>query len=101
GIVEAGFVNRFSPFTIEVHGTEGSLLYGTPESVLQLRSAKVPGADTQWRASAELPADRPSAFRQWVEHIQRGTTATENIQSALDLTRLMEAANLSARGGQP
>src|SRR5262249_10034759 len=26
GVVEAGFVNRFSPFTIEVHGTEGSLL---------------------------------------------------------------------------
>jgi predicted dehydrogenase len=101
GIVEAGFVNRFSPFTIEVHGTEGSLLYGTPASVLQLRSAKVPGADTQWRARAELPADRPSAFHQWVDHIQQGTTATENIQSALDLTRLMEAANRSARGGQP
>jgi 1,5-anhydro-D-fructose reductase (1,5-anhydro-D-mannitol-forming) len=101
GIVEAGFVNRFSPFTIEAHGTEGSLLYGTPESMLQLRSAKATGADTQWHASAELPADRPSAFHQWIDHIQQGTTATENIQSALDLTRLMEAANLSARGGHP
>jgi 1,5-anhydro-D-fructose reductase (1,5-anhydro-D-mannitol-forming) len=101
GIVEAGFVNRCSPFTIEVHGTEGSLLYGTPESVLQLRSAKVAAADTQWRASTELPAERPSAFHQWVDHIQHGTIATENIQSALDLTRLMEAATLSARAGQP
>jgi 1,5-anhydro-D-fructose reductase (1,5-anhydro-D-mannitol-forming) len=101
GIVEAGFVNRFSPFTIEVHGTEGSLLYGTPESVLQLRSTKAPGAEQQWLASAKLPPDRPSAFHQWVEHIQQGTTATENIQSALDLTRLMEAANRSARGGHP
>jgi 1,5-anhydro-D-fructose reductase (1,5-anhydro-D-mannitol-forming) len=100
GIVEAGFVNRFSPFTIEVHGTEGSLLYGTPGSVLQLRSARAPGADKQW-TSAELPPDRPSAFHQWVGHIQQGTTATENIQMALDLTRLMEASNLSARGGQP
>jgi 1,5-anhydro-D-fructose reductase (1,5-anhydro-D-mannitol-forming) len=101
GIVEAGFVNRFSPFTIEVHGTEGSLLYGTPESVLQLRSTKVNGAEQQWLANAELPEDRPSAFHQWVEHIQQGTTATENIQIALDLTRLMEAANLSARSGKP
>jgi 1,5-anhydro-D-fructose reductase (1,5-anhydro-D-mannitol-forming) len=101
GIVEAGFVNRFSPFTIEVHGTEGSLLYGTPESVLQLRSTKAPGAEQQWLASAKLPPDRPSAFHQWVEHIQQGTTAAENIQSALDLTRLMEAANRSARGGHP
>ncbi len=99
GIVEAGFVNRFSPFTIEVHGTDGSLLYGTPDSVLQLRSTKVPGAETQWLANADLPAELPSAFHQWVSHIQQGTTATENIQSALDLTRLMEAANLSARGG--
>jgi len=101
GIVEAGFVNRFSPFTIEVHGTEGSLLYSTSDSVLHLRSAKVAGAETQWLANAELPAERPSAFHQWVNHIQQGTTATENIQSALDLTRLMEAANLSARSGKP
>jgi predicted dehydrogenase len=100
GIVEAGFVNRFSPFTIEVHGTEGSLLYGTPGSTLQLRSAKAPGAEQQW-ISAELPPDRPSAFHQWVAHIQQGTSATKNIQMALDLTRLMEAANLSARGGHP
>ena len=101
GIVEAGFVNRFSPFTIEVHGTEGSLLYGTPASVLQLRSAKAPGADKQWVISAELPADRPSAFQQWVTHIQQGTSAAENNRMALDLTRLMEAANRSARDGRP
>ena len=101
GVVEAGFVNRFSPFTIEVHGTEGSLLYGTPASTLQLRSAKVPGADKQWTVSADLPAARPSAFDQWVTHIQQGTSAMENIQMALDLTRLMEAANLSAREGRP
>jgi predicted dehydrogenase len=101
GIVEAGFVNRFSPFTIEVHGTDGSLLYGTPDSVLQMRSNNVPGAETQWLARADLPAERPSAFHQWVEHIQQGTEATENIQIALDLTRLMEAANLSARAGRP
>ena len=30
GVAEAGFVNPHSPFTIEVHGTQGSLLYGTP-----------------------------------------------------------------------
>jgi predicted dehydrogenase len=100
GIVEAGFVNRFSPFTIEVHGTEGSLLYGTPASQIQLRSAKAPGAEQQWVASAELLPDRPSAFHQWVGHIQQGTSATENIQIALDLTRLMEASNRSARDGQ-
>jgi 1,5-anhydro-D-fructose reductase (1,5-anhydro-D-mannitol-forming) len=99
GIVEAGFVNRFSPFTIEVHGTEGSLLYGTPEDKLQMRSAKTGGES--WQIRSELPADRPSAFQQWVTHIQQGTSASENIQMALDLSQLMEAANLSASAGQP
>jgi predicted dehydrogenase len=102
GVVEAGFVNRFSPFTIEIHGTEGSLFYGgTPENTLRVRSA-VPGAagNSQWEA-LPLSSDRPSAFQQWVTHIQQGTTASENIQLALDLTTLMEAANLSAQKSQP
>ncbi len=95
GIVEAGFVNRYSPFTIEAHGTEGSLLYGTPDAKLLLRSAK--DGDQDWK-QITLPQDRPSSFQQWVTHIQQGTTASENIQAAVDLTRLMEAANLSAKG---
>ena len=97
GIVEAGFVNRHSPFTIEIHGTEGSLFYGTPEAKLLVRSALMgTGADQQWQEISVLPADRPLAFDQWIEHIQQGTNATENIQMARDLTGLMEAANRSA-----
>ncbi len=102
GVVEAGFVNRFSPFTIEVHGTEGSLLYGTPDEKLQIRSALLGKEGSEkWNIQANLPAGHPSAFEQWVTHIQQGTTASENIQMAIDLTRLMEAANLSAKGFQP
>jgi len=80
-----------------VHGTEGSLLYGTPEAKLLVRG----GADKEWAVQPALPLDRPSAFHQWVAHIQDGTSAIENIQMALDLTRLMEASNLSARTNQP
>jgi predicted dehydrogenase len=100
GVVEAGFVNRFSPFTIEVHGTQGSLLFGAPDSTLRIRSsvAGSPGNE-QWE-ELPLPQNLPSAFQQWVAHIQRGTTATENIQVAIDLTRLMEAASLSAQKNQ-
>ncbi len=97
GIVEAGFVNRHSPFTIEIHGTEGSLLYGTPESMLLVRSPKMVQS-REW-TSQPVPPDAPSAFQQWVGHIQHGTRATENIQAALDLTRLMEAATRSAERG--
>jgi len=102
GVVEAGFVNRFSPFTIEIHGTEGSLFYGTPEAQLVIRSTQpgTPGDDS-WHTISQLPAELPSAFQQWVGHIQQGTTATENVQTAIELTMLMEAATISARSNQP
>lgn len=101
GVVEAGFVNRFSPFTIEAHGTEGSLLYGTPEQKLLIRSTQAGMHGEQgWTTWAAIPADRPTAFQQWITHIQQGTTATENIALAVDLSALMEASNLSASTGR-
>jgi 1,5-anhydro-D-fructose reductase (1,5-anhydro-D-mannitol-forming) len=95
GVVEAGFVNRNSPFSIEVHGTEGSLLYGTPGRTLLHLTSKD-------RAATELPipADAPSPFGQWVSHIEDGTKAVENIALAVDLTILMDAAVRSARTGE-
>ncbi|GAA4837151.1 Gfo/Idh/MocA family oxidoreductase [Paenibacillus vulneris] len=98
-VVEAGFVNRFSPFVIEVHGTEGSLLYSTHDNKLLVQSSKL-GGQKEWQVRQQLPANRPSAFDQWVSHIENGTTADENIQLALDLTRLMEASNISASTGK-
>lgn len=101
GIVEAGFVNAFSPFTIEIHGTAGSLFYGTPESQLLVRSTLLgEEGSKQWNVRS-IPVDSTMAFDQWVEHIQQGTTATENIQTALELTMLMEAANLSVKQQRP
>jgi predicted dehydrogenase len=93
-VVEAGFVNPASPFTIEVHGTKGSLLYGTPEPKLLLKVADGPWQEQQ------IPPDQPPAFNQWVEHIKAGTIATQNIAAALDLTKLMEAANHSTSTGR-
>jgi predicted dehydrogenase len=96
GVVEAGFVNSHSPFTIEVHGTEGTLLYGTPEGKLLLRTNK--SAEQEWKEVA-LHSNRESAFHQWVDHIQNNTYATQNVEIAVELTRLMEAANRSAKEG--
>ncbi|MBD2867653.1 Gfo/Idh/MocA family protein [Paenibacillus arenilitoris] len=97
GIVEAGFVNNHSPFTIEVHGTEGTLMYGTPEGKLLLRSSKAGGEWTEQWVPLPIPGARESAFHQWVSHIENGTNADENVSLAVDLTKLMEASNLSAR----
>ncbi|HEX8034273.1 MAG TPA: Gfo/Idh/MocA family oxidoreductase [Ktedonobacterales bacterium] len=104
GVVEAGFVNRFSPFTIEAHGTEGSLLYSSRDGVLRARSTLLDtsgsGGTDDWRAVSQPPA-LPSSFEQWVGHIQHGTKATDNIAMAVDLTTLMEAAIRSAREQRP
>lgn len=96
GIAEAGFVNSHSPFSIEIHGTDGTLMYGTPENKLLLRTNQ----NREGWVEIELPAHRQSAFHQWVEHIKNNTTADENIELAMDLTKLMEAANESVRRNQ-
>ncbi len=101
GVVEAGFVNSHSPFSIEVHGTQGSLFYGTPEARLLVRSSLMEGSARERWTEYPLPTNQPGAFQQWVSHIQQGSNASENIQLATDLTRLMEAASLSAGTNAP
>jgi predicted dehydrogenase len=96
GIVEAGFVNSHSPFSIELHGTEGSLLFGFPDGKPVVRSN---GGNSEWE-SLEIDQPIPGAFSQWVGHIVNGTEATENIATAVDLTRLMEASTRSAAEGR-
>lgn len=98
GIVEAGFVNSHSPFSIEVHGTEGTLMYGTPDETLLIRSNREQLGEAWLERSTGNR--RESAFEQWVQHIQKDTQADENVSIALELTRLMEAANRSAKEGR-
>ncbi len=92
GVVEAGFVNKYSPFSIEVHGAEGSLLYGTPGNKLLLHT----NAKDAWQ-KVRLPKEKAKAFDQWVRAIQKNRATHENIALARDLSALMEAANLSAK----
>jgi 1,5-anhydro-D-fructose reductase (1,5-anhydro-D-mannitol-forming) len=96
GVVEAGFVTPQAPFSVEIHGTLGSLLYGTPDPRLLVCTKD----STDWTEVA-LPDRRPTAFEQFVSHVKDGTRATENVAMGLDLTRLMQAAYQSARTGTP
>lgn len=100
GVVEAGFVTPHSPFIVEAHGTEGSLLYGVPEQRLLLRAGTEP--DTApgggW-TEVPLPEPEPSPFARFVAHVRDGSRDPENVAMAVDLTRLMAAAYESARTG--
>jgi 1,5-anhydro-D-fructose reductase (1,5-anhydro-D-mannitol-forming) len=101
GIAETGFVNPSSPFSIEIHGTAGSLLYGTPQPRLLVRTptAGAVDADAAWD-QRPVPEDGPTPFEQWVTHIKDGTTEPENVALALDLTTLVDAADRSALTGR-
>ena len=63
GIVEAGFVNSHSPFSVEIHGTEGTLLYGLPDEVIRVRSNKLDASE--W-VTIEKKDNRIPAYDQWV-----------------------------------
>jgi len=96
GVAETGFVTPASPFSIEIHGTRGSLLFGTPEP--RLLVGTVADGERRW-VERTVPDDGPTPFQQWVRHVQDGSVATENLALALDLTRLVDAANRAAATG--
>jgi predicted dehydrogenase len=98
GIVETGFVSVRAPMTLELQGTAGALLYGSPDQELRLHTAE------GWRALPLLP-DATDPFGLWVEQIhdpaaREGDAARLNRELATDLSALMEAANRSARTGE-
>jgi 1,5-anhydro-D-fructose reductase (1,5-anhydro-D-mannitol-forming) len=94
GVVETGFLSR-DPFTIEMHGTKASLAYENTENLLRIQSA---GTDT-WE-SLPVPPDDADAFTQWVTHIRDRTRADDNLSRALELSRLVAAANTAAATGR-
>jgi len=92
----AATVAFFSGFAAIAVEEVNQFLFGTPNPTIWLRRV---GDD--WTVLEDIPADRPSPFAQWVEHIRRGTRATENVANATDLSALVEAANRSAELGTP
>jgi 1,5-anhydro-D-fructose reductase (1,5-anhydro-D-mannitol-forming) len=95
GLAEATFVGASMPFVLEAHGTDGSLLYDQ-DTGLRLRRAVA----ERWEG-VETPPDGRSPFERWVDLAARAKPYPENVQAALELNALAEAANLSAQKGHP
>jgi 1,5-anhydro-D-fructose reductase (1,5-anhydro-D-mannitol-forming) len=92
GVVEAGFVSD-DAFTVDVHGTEGSVHHTSDGGRLTLRR---PDGSVE---ELVVPADAPDPFSQWVAHAGAGTQAQENLHRAVELTRLVERSNAAAQEG--
>lgn len=92
GVIEAGFVAG-TPFTIEVAGTAGWLSYTDQEARLTAGGS----AYGDEPVTIDVPEDAQDAFGRWVDHITSGTRADDNVARAVELTRLVVAANAAAR----
>ncbi|MGW7683194.1 Gfo/Idh/MocA family protein [Kribbella sp. NPDC054772] len=88
GVIEAGFASG-NPFTIDLFGTEGTLTYTDAGNVLTVNGEQVP-----------VPEHSTDAFAQWVDHIANDTRADDNIARAIELTRLVVAANAAAESNR-
>ncbi|GAA1518860.1 Gfo/Idh/MocA family oxidoreductase [Kribbella lupini] len=94
GVIEAGFASR-NPFTIEIFGTTGSLTYTEDGNAL-----RVFGPAFGEGRQLPVPEHSKDPFGQWVDHINDGTRADDNIARAVELTRMVVAANEAAEQGQ-
>ena len=94
GVAEASFLGGGVGMQIEIHGTDGTLMYD-PDGGVRTRSR----GDVDWK-EREQPAEGVTPFDRWVDHIQRGAQDPENVAEALALTRMADAAERSAAEGR-
>lgn len=95
GVIEAGFVSP-APFTIDIGGTEGVLSFNQRDSFITASGPAFGDSPQQ----IPVPENLPNAYAQWVEHIKNDTRADENLAAAVELTRLVQAANEAASTGR-
>jgi len=118
-IAETSSTSAVTPFSIEVHGTLGSIVFAEPgigemiesfrtgagpdtstngpDGTIRVRSI-APGARPTWE-SQPLGESAPMAFDQWVEQVQTGSRNPDNVQLARQLSVLVEAAYRSDVSG--
>ncbi len=96
-VIEASNVTTPGAAAIEVRGTRGSLVLGF--AGLGLLGKGEAYSDEQW---TEVPAeaDRPLPLQEWIAAIRVGRDTDEYTGAAVELTRLVEAANRSAAAGR-
>jgi len=99
-VTETGFVSSHSPFSLELYGTEGSLLIGGPEKSIRLMSNKLDCPISGWITPSQLPKPLPSPIKQWVDGILYGKNIEFGVEEGIQLTQLMEAAYISYKEGR-
>lgn len=97
GVAETSFVTSPGAFAFELRGTEGALLFGYGGERMLVKGAQFETDD--W-SEVMIPSIGTDPFDRWVEHVHTGTRDTENERAAVELTRIVVAANEAARTGE-
>lgn len=97
-IAETSFVSPNSPFTLELYGTEGTLLIGGPNNQVKINSKS--HTSTDWSIVNDLPTELPSPLNQWVNAILNDEQIHFGLQDGIQLTQLMEGAYKSYKEGR-
>jgi predicted dehydrogenase len=100
-IVEASWVTPPMTTEIEVNGTRGSLLYRSVYGIPTADTFVMRSADESEFRKVELQKAGTTPLDIWVSCIRNGTRADENVERALDLSLMNEAAYRSAESGMP
>jgi len=96
GVAEASFVTTPGASALELRGTEASLLFGFGQEQMIAKGGRF-GED--WTL-VELDEATTSPYGLWVDAIRGAADPTQNLQTAVDLTRFVVAANTAAADGR-
>ena len=93
-VAEASFVAGFFSYSIEISGTRGTIAIGPADPRVLLRRA-----DSQQWVEQDLAPALPSTFDQFIADIRAGRQDDAHARTAIELTRIIEAAYRSAATG--
>ena len=93
-VAEASFVAGFFSYSIEITGTRGTIAIGPADTRVMLRRAD----SQQWVEQEQAPA-LVSTFDQFIGDIRAGRQDGDHARTAIELTRVIEAAYRSAETG--
>jgi predicted dehydrogenase len=91
-VVETGFVSTYSPYSLEIYGTKGSIFIGGPENKVMIKSDNFERANLNWTQITQLPQELESPMLQWVNAIKSDTKILYGVEEGIQLTELIEAA---------
>lgn len=94
-VLETSLMTPYSPGILELYGTKGSLR--AVGNRVEVRLSDSPG----WFTPDRLPKAQPMPMEQWVDGIQNGTAIQFDLDVAIRLTALLEAAYTSQETGVP